>query len=92
LVGAVPANKSEGKIMKRFTEDELKLQEQMDKDVYESTRSMFEHFVLRVIREAKHGGDVAKDVDAIINLYNGTSESAQRLMGKVRRLDNEVSK
>jgi hypothetical protein len=92
LAGAVSVNESEGEIMKRFTDEQLKLQEQMDKDVYESTRSMFEHFVLRVIREAKSGGGVAKDVDAIINLYNGASESAQRLTGRVRRLDNEVSK
>lgn len=73
--------------MAHMTEAKIVQQEQFDKDVYEANRGMFEHVFLRCIEKAKAGEDVAKDVKVLLDSYNNTSESCQRLVGKLRRAE-----
>lgn len=76
--------------MTKRTEEELLRQEKLDTDVYGSTRSMFEHVVMRY-REAVADGNIERANElqtTIIDNYNSASESCQEMMGRLRRAEN----
>ena len=70
-----------------MTEEELLEQERMDKEVYDSTRSMFEFLMARMIEKIQMGEDHSADRKALLNAYNSASEGNQRLVSKIRRLE-----
>lgn len=79
-------------MIKFKTEAEIARQEKFDADVYGSSRSLFEH-LFRMFREAVENGDTEKANEyqtTLLENYNSTSEGCQRLMGRVRRLENPI--
>ena len=73
--------------MAKYTPEQLDDMEKMDEQVYASTRAMFEHLLILTIDETDMEKRQAK-VATLVETYNNASEGCQRLMGKIRRLEN----
>jgi hypothetical protein len=72
-----------------MTESELLMQEKLDNDVYTANRNMFEHLMLMMTAGLRMGTDESEKIKLLLETYNSTSEGCQRLVGKIRRLENE---
>ena len=73
-----------------MNEEQLKQQEQMDADVYGSTRGMFEILLDQMVAEAMNGQNTAVKRKAVLDAYRSASQGAQNLMGQVRRAQNDI--
>lgn len=77
--------------MSTMTEQQLTQQEQLDADVYDSNRSLYEHLLLRTFSRAKQGEDVATEIGVLVENYVNMSNSCQRMVGLHRRASNVVT-
>jgi hypothetical protein len=50
---------------------------------------MFEHLLLMMAAGLRMGADESDKIKCLLETYNSTSEGSQRLLGKIRRLENE---
>ena len=75
-----------------MNEGELKRQEAFDAEVYGSTRACFEHILFRMMEKAAEGDKKsALEYRAILlESYNSVSNDVQKLVGRVRRLEQEL--
>lgn len=70
-----------------MTEEQLKVQEKLDNDVYSSTRALFETLLAQTLAAAVAGEDYSAKHTALLEAYNGVSQSCQRMVGRCRRLE-----
>lgn len=76
---------------RKRTEEELLAQEKFDRDIYESTRALFEQ-TLFLFKAAVTAGDTARANElqgVLIENYNMASKGSERLMGLLRRAENK---
>ena len=59
---------------------------EMDRQLYDSMKSMFETLMLTTINKAVNGGDWQTGYDKLIEVFNNTADSNMRLMQRVREI------
>lgn len=59
---------------------------EMDRQLYDSMKSMFETLMLTTINKAVNGGDWQTGYDKLIEVFNNTADNNMRLMQRVREI------
>lgn len=59
--------------------------EDMDRQVYDSVKSMFETLMLSTIDKAVNGGDWQTGCDKLIEVFNSQADSNYKLLQQVRK-------
>lgn len=64
-------------------------QAELDQQVYDSLKSLFETLMLRMVDRASKGQDWQTDFDKLCGTFNDQADSNMRLMQRVRKMPAE---
>lgn len=61
--------------------------EDMDDQVYEANKNMFETLVLQAIDKAIKGGNWQADINLVLETYNNRADACKRMVQRLRKLE-----